>query len=60
MTVVLLGAAVLLWVAGFDIIYACQDYEFDVKMRLRSLPARFGVAAASFDRQQPDRPAPCS
>jgi 4-hydroxybenzoate polyprenyltransferase len=36
----------MLWVAGFDIIYACQDYEFDVKMRLRSLPARFGVARA--------------
>ena len=27
-------------------IYACQDFEFDVKMRLRSVPARFGVAAA--------------
>ncbi len=43
---VVLGAAVMLWVAGFDVIYACQDYDFDVKMRLRSLPARFGVAAA--------------
>ena len=32
--------------AGFDMIYACQDFEFDVKMRLRSVPARFGVAAA--------------
>jgi 4-hydroxybenzoate polyprenyltransferase len=42
----LLGAAVMLWVAGFDVIYACQDYEFDVQMRLRSLPARFGVAGA--------------
>ena len=41
---VVLGAAVLLWVAGFDMIYACQDFEFDVKMRLRSVPARFGVA----------------
>ncbi|MFZ1932208.1 MAG: 4-hydroxybenzoate octaprenyltransferase [Thermoguttaceae bacterium] len=41
-----LGAAVMLWVAGFDVIYACQDYEFDVQMRLRSLPARFGVARA--------------
>ena len=41
-----LGGAVLFWVAGFDIIYACQDFEFDVKMRLRSIPARFGVAAA--------------
>ena len=43
---VVLGAAVLLWVAGFDMIYACQDFEFDVKMRLRSVPARFGVAGA--------------
>ncbi len=42
----LLGTAVLLWVAGFDMIYACQDFEFDVRMRLRSVPARFGVAAA--------------
>jgi 4-hydroxybenzoate polyprenyltransferase len=39
-----LGAAVMLWVSGFDIIYACQDQEFDVKMRLRSVPARLGVA----------------
>ncbi len=43
---VVLGAAVLLWVAGFDIIYACQDLEFDRQMRLRSVPARFGLAAA--------------
>lgn len=43
---VVLGAAVLLWVAGFDMIYACQDFEFDVKMRLRSVPARFGIAGA--------------
>jgi 4-hydroxybenzoate polyprenyltransferase len=42
----LLGLAVLLWVAGFDMIYACQDTEFDVRMRLRSVPARFGVKAA--------------
>jgi 4-hydroxybenzoate polyprenyltransferase len=41
---VLLGLAVLLWVAGFDMIYACQDFDFDVRMRLRSVPARFGVA----------------
>lgn len=43
---VLLGLAVMLWVAGFDMIYACQDAEFDVKMRLRSAPARFGTAGA--------------
>jgi 4-hydroxybenzoate polyprenyltransferase len=41
-----LGGAVLFWVAGFDIIYACQDLDFDRKMRLRSIPARFGVVAA--------------
>lgn len=43
---VLLGGAVLLWVAGFDIIYACQDFQFDVRMRLRSVPSRFGVACS--------------
>ena len=43
---VILGLAVMLWVTGFDIIYACQDTEFDVKMRLKSVPARFGVAGA--------------
>ncbi len=43
---VLLGLAVMLWVAGFDMIYACQDAEFDAKMRLRSVPVRFGVAGA--------------
>jgi 4-hydroxybenzoate polyprenyltransferase len=43
---IVLGAAVMLWVAGFDMIYACQDFEFDVKMRLRSVPARIGIAGA--------------
>ncbi len=43
---VLLGAAVMLWVAGFDVIYACQDVEFDTRMRLHSVPARLGVAGA--------------
>jgi 4-hydroxybenzoate polyprenyltransferase len=38
-----LGAAVLLWVAGFDIIYACQDVEFDRRRGLHSLPARWGI-----------------
>jgi len=42
----LLGGAVLLWVAGFDIIYACQDVEFDRLQRLHSVPARFGVRGA--------------
>jgi 4-hydroxybenzoate polyprenyltransferase len=41
-----LGGAVLLWVAGFDVIYACQDVAFDRQMRLHSIPARFGVPAA--------------
>lgn len=41
-----LGGAVLLWVAGFDMIYACQDVAFDRSMRLHSVPARWGVAGA--------------
>jgi 4-hydroxybenzoate polyprenyltransferase len=41
-----LGGAVLLWVAGFDIIYACQDVEFDRQARLHSVPARIGAAGA--------------
>jgi 4-hydroxybenzoate polyprenyltransferase len=42
----LLGGAVLTWVAGFDIIYACQDEEFDRTARLLSVPARLGVPRA--------------
>jgi 4-hydroxybenzoate polyprenyltransferase len=42
----LLSGAVLTWVAGFDVIYACQDAEFDRAERLHSVPARFGVARA--------------
>jgi 4-hydroxybenzoate polyprenyltransferase len=38
-----LGGAVLFWVAGFDILYACQDWEFDRHAGLYSLPAAFGV-----------------
>lgn len=41
-----LSGAVLCWVAGFDIFYACQDVEFDRKARLRSIPATFGVRAS--------------
>ncbi len=41
-----LAGAVLFWVAGFDVIYACQDFEFDRRMRLRSVPARLGVGPA--------------
>jgi 4-hydroxybenzoate polyprenyltransferase len=40
-----LAGAVLLWVAGFDAIYACQDVEFDRREGLHSLPARIGVGA---------------
>jgi 4-hydroxybenzoate polyprenyltransferase len=39
----LLGAAVLCWVAGFDIFYAIQDMNFDQKYRLYSIPANFGI-----------------
>lgn len=42
----LLGLAVAFWVAGFDIIYSCQDADFDKSIRLRSIPARFGVRGA--------------
>src|SRR3954454_20800332 len=41
-----LGAAVLCWVAGFDILYACQDEEFDRRARLHSIPAALGVRAS--------------
>ncbi len=42
----LLAAAVLFWVAGFDIIYSCQDAGHDRKVGLYSIPGRFGVPAA--------------
>jgi len=42
----ILGAAVLLWVAGFDVIYACQDIEFDREAGLHSIPARVGAGTA--------------
>jgi 4-hydroxybenzoate polyprenyltransferase len=43
---IVLGLAVLLWVAGFDTIYACQDAAHDRAVGLRSLPARWGVRRA--------------
>jgi 4-hydroxybenzoate polyprenyltransferase len=43
---VLLAAAVLCWVSGFDIIYACQDVEFDRSAGLKSIPAWVGVPTA--------------
>ena len=39
-------AAVTLWTAGFDIIYSCQDFEFDGREGLFSLPTRFGISGA--------------
>jgi 4-hydroxybenzoate polyprenyltransferase len=42
----LLAGVVLLWVSGFDVIYALQDEQFDKQMRLHSLPVRFGGRGA--------------
>ena len=42
----LLGVAIGTWVAGFDILYACQDLDVDRREGLRSIPVRFGVAGA--------------
>jgi 4-hydroxybenzoate polyprenyltransferase len=42
----LLGLAIGLWVGGFEILYACQDVEFDRGHGLRSIPTRFGVTRA--------------
>ena len=41
-----LTAAVMFWTAGFDVIYACQDFEFDIAEGLYSIPRRFGIAGA--------------
>jgi 4-hydroxybenzoate polyprenyltransferase len=46
LTPLILGLAVVLWVAGFDVIYSCQDVEFDRGESLYSIPKRFGVAAS--------------
>ena len=42
----LMSLFVLIWTAGFDVLYACQDFEYDRKHGLRSIPARFGVKNA--------------
>ena len=42
----ILGLAVMFWVAGFDIIYACQDFEFDRQRELKSIPAKLGIPLA--------------
>lgn len=43
-TAIIFFATITFWIAGFDIIYACQDVEFDKKEGLHSIPVRFGVA----------------
>ena len=43
-TPLLLSAVVMLWTAGFDVLYACQDTDFDRRAGLHSIPARLGVA----------------
>jgi 4-hydroxybenzoate polyprenyltransferase len=40
----LLSLVVMLWTAGFDVLYACQDHDFDRQTGLYSIPARFGIA----------------
>ena len=42
----LLSLVVMLWTAGFDVLYACQDYDFDVQAGLHSIPKQFGIARA--------------
>jgi 4-hydroxybenzoate polyprenyltransferase len=42
----LLWLAVTVWIAGFDLLYACQDVEFDRRERLHAVPARFGIPVA--------------
>jgi 4-hydroxybenzoate polyprenyltransferase len=42
----LLALAIAMWVGGFDVLYACQDLEFDRAEGLRSIPVRFGVATS--------------
>jgi 4-hydroxybenzoate polyprenyltransferase len=44
--ILVLTGAVLLWVGGFDVLYACQDFEHDRKVGLNSVPQAFGVGAA--------------
>ncbi len=46
LTPVLLAAVIFFWVGGFDIIYACQDTDFDRQSRLHSIPARLGIPGA--------------
>jgi 4-hydroxybenzoate polyprenyltransferase len=42
----LLSLFVVMWTAGFDVLYACQDFDYDRRKGLRSIPARFGIKRA--------------
>ncbi len=44
--ILILTAAVTLWVAGFDVLYSCQDFDFDKRAGLFSIPGKFGIARA--------------
>ena len=44
--ILLLTAAVTFWVGGFDVLYACQDFDFDCQAGLHSVPRYFGIPAA--------------
>jgi 4-hydroxybenzoate polyprenyltransferase len=44
--ILLLALALMTYIAGFDILYACQDHDFDIQAGLHSLPARFGLDRA--------------
>jgi 4-hydroxybenzoate polyprenyltransferase len=44
--ILLIGLYVILWIGGFDIIYSCQDYEFDKTNKLFSIPAHYGLKKA--------------
>ena len=46
--ILLLTAAVTFWVAGFDVLYSCQDFEFDSQSGLHSVPRYFGVARSLY------------
>ncbi|MGG2200513.1 MULTISPECIES: UbiA-like polyprenyltransferase [Paenibacillus] len=46
LTAIVFYIAIMFWLAGFDVIYACQDTEFDRKEGLHSIPSRFGIPKA--------------
>lgn len=43
---ILLSLLVMMWTAGFDVLYSCQDFEYDRRKGLRSIPSRFGIKGA--------------